>query len=442
MPTPERIPQFLIAAPYSNGGKTTITLGLLALLHQRGFRVQPYKCGPDYLDTQLHTRAAGRAGINLDLYMCTQPHVKSLYAQYTSDADVAIVEGVMGLFDGAKKREASSADVSILLDIPVILVVNAKSVAYSVAPLLYGFKHFDPQVTIAGVIFNFVNTASHYQFLKDACEDVGITPLGYVPVNDSIALKSRHLGLQTDDSQPWEAHFEKIAAHIEQHLEVDRLLEITTRPQPQTQRHASVPKGKLKIAVAKDAAFHFTYFENLQALHRLGEVTFFSPLSDHELPEADLVYLSGGYPELHLEHLSANTAMHKSIAIHIDNGRHLLAECGGLMYLGKAITDTNGQQHAMAGIFPFTTTMENARLKLGYREFSHAGTTCRGHEFHYSAIANDEEVAHVGQFMSARQKAMPLKLYRHKNAFATYFHAYWGENNAFLKEVVMGNKPL
>lgn len=174
-------PQFLIAAPSSGSGKTTITLGLLRYLKNQGFNVQPFKCGPDYLDTKHHGWASGKISINLDTFMSSKEHVVEVYRKYTSSADVSVIEGVMGLFDGAKKMEGSSAEIAEILNLPIILVVNAKATAYSVAPLLYGFKNFYPTIKIAGVIFNCVSGESHYQFLKDACEDVGLNALGYVP---------------------------------------------------------------------------------------------------------------------------------------------------------------------------------------------------------------------------------------------------------------------
>ncbi len=197
-------PQFLIAAASSSSGKTTITLGLLRLLTDKGYKVQPFKCGPDYIDGKHHAKAARLPSINLDTFMMSPLHVKKIYTKYCADAAIAITEGVMGLYDGATKMQGSSAEIAILLDLPVVLIVNAKAMAYSVAPLIYGFKHFDSRLKIAGVIFNFVNTESHYHFLKDACEDVGVEALGYLPANDTIRIPSRHLGLAISDENDYE----------------------------------------------------------------------------------------------------------------------------------------------------------------------------------------------------------------------------------------------
>src|SRR5258708_5266672 len=227
----ERSSQFLLAAPHSGAGKTTVTLGLLRALQIRGYRTQPFKCGPDYIDPLHHTTAAGRQSINLDQYMMSGSHIRQLYHHYTADADVAITEGVMGLFDGSLKREGSSADLAALLHLPVILILNAKAMAYTAAALLYGLKNFDPGLTIAGVIFNFVDSDTHYRLLQEACEDVGVKALGHLPTNKALHIPSRHLGLDTADAG------EAIAAaanHIEQHLDLDAILSApeTTRPPP------------------------------------------------------------------------------------------------------------------------------------------------------------------------------------------------------------------
>ncbi|MBT33935.1 MAG: cobyrinic acid a,c-diamide synthase [Thalassobius sp.] len=426
----ENIPQFMVAAPASNCGKTTLTLGLLSALKAKGLSVQPFKCGPDYLDTQLHTKASGQQSINLDLFFSSENHVKELYSQYAHNKQATVVESVMGLFDGANRGNGSSANISKLLNIPVILVVDARAMAYSVAPLLYGYKNFDPTVNIAGVIFNFVNTDSHYQYLQAACKDVGIRSFGYVPKNETVKIPGRHLGLVTSPDLQWNDIFTNLSNHIAKHLDLDEIIEATSKPVPvhPTQKNTNSNK-QLKIAISKDEAFSFTYYENLKALEALGEITFFSPLHDKELPKVDFVYLSGGYPELYLEKLSANKTMLQSIKNYCDQGGRVLAECGGMMYLGKAIEDREGNAYNMANFFDYTTSMAQPKLSLGYRKFFIKEQEFRGHEFHYSNIIEHSAITTCGDFKNATDLPTGTKLFRKNNVWASYMHFYWGEKN-------------
>ncbi|HEY4111618.1 cobyrinate a,c-diamide synthase [Puia sp.] len=440
------ISQFLIAAPHSGAGKTTLTLGLLRALQGRGLRTQPFKCGPDFIDPIHHSTAARRQSINLDAYMMSPDHIKDLYQRYTADADVAITEGVMGLFDGAQKREGSSADLAVLLQLPVILVLNAKAMAYSAAALLHGLKTFDPALTIAGVIFNFVDTATHYRLLQEACEDVGVTALGHLPNEKALRIPSRHLGLDTADAG------EAIAAaarHIEKHLDLDAILAATRAPRiafSRAPRPATAPQRSKTILVARDAAFHFLYPENLRRLEAYGRIQFFSPLSEPHLPPADLLYLPGGYPELYLEQLAGNKTLLADIRSFASKGR-ILAECGGMMVLGHSITDETGKPWPMAGILNIATTIQEKKLALGYRTLTLDGQSLKGHEFHYSqfvqtpAAANGINLAPAGVkgivqppaaangiVRNARGQEVAAPVFHGPNLFASYMHFYWGES--------------
>ena len=360
-------PGILIGAASSGSGKTTFTLGLLRALKNRGIAVQPYKCGPDYIDTQYHGLAAGRDSVNLDLFMGGEAHVKEIFARYSQGAGACVVEGVMGLFDGYSKMRGSSAEVAQVLDIPVLLIVNAKSCAYSVAPIIYGYKNFNPQVKIAGVVFNMVGSASHYATLKDACQELGVPVLGYLPKNSGIEIPSRHLGLSLDEEFLFGEYAEKIAAMVEEYVDVDALLKIFT-PDSECLCEESSPCGEaagLKIAVAKDEAFNFIYRENIHSLEKLGEVKFFSPLKDTQLPECDLLYLPGGYPELYLEQLQGNGAMRKAIKEYIEKGGRCWAECGGMMYLCNSISDENGNEFEMCGVLGQKATMVGKGCRWG-----------------------------------------------------------------------------
>ena len=425
--------RILIGAASSGSGKTTFTLGLLRALKNRGIAVQPYKCGPDYIDTQYHGLAAGRESVNLDLFMGGEAHVKEIFARYSQGAGACVVEGVMGLFDGYSKMRGSSAEVAQVLDIPVLLIVNAKSCAYSVAPIIYGYKNFNPQVKIAGVVFNMVGSASHYATLKDACQELGVPVLGYLPKNSGIEIPSRHLGLSLDEEFLFGEYAEKVAAMVEEYVDVDALMKIFT-PDSECLCEEGSPSGEaagLKVAVARDEAFNFIYRENIHSLEKLGEVKFFSPLKDTQLPECDLLYLPGGYPELYLEQLQGNGAMRKAIKEYIEKGGRCWAECGGMMYLCNSISDENGNEFEMCGVLGQKATMVGKRLQIGYRSFSYAGKGLRGHEFHYSKVVPDEEapLQSVAQQYNAAGAEVATPLYRYKNLIAGYTHLYWGNVN-------------
>jgi cobyrinic acid a,c-diamide synthase len=408
------VSQFLISAPYSSAGKTTVTLGLLRALRRKGHTVQPFKCGPDFIDPIHHRTAAGRESINLDRYMMSDEHIRNLYANWSANVEASITEGVMGLFDGAVKSEGSTADLAKLLRLPVILVLDARAMAYTAAPILFGLRYFDPGLHVAGVIFNFVDAEGHYQLLREAAADAGVAALGYLPENPDLHIPSRHLGLDTAEV---EAVIEAAADHIEKYLDVDQLLSETRRSIEVPSAKSPVrPQGPLTILIAKDAAFQFTYPENIRRLDELGVVNYFSPLKDIGLPaKPDLIYLPGGYPELYLPELSANTPLLHALRSYAAEGGKILAECGGMMYLGQSITDPSGKPYDMAGVIEIRTTMEDEGFSLGYRTISLPGGTARGHEFHYSqAIGAAPDV-----FLSPR-------------ILATYMHFYWGEDHGFL----------
>ena len=438
---------FLLAAPSSGSGKTTVALGLLRILAQRGERVQPFKCGPDYLDTRLHAMAASYGGnfpvgINLDTFMASEAHAKELFNKYSCNADASVVEGVMGLFDGAEKSLGSSAEIAKLLGIPVIMVLNAGSMAYSAAPLLYGFRTFDPHLKLDGVVFNQVNSASHYRYLEEAAHDAGVEPLGYIPCNEAIAISERHLGLNTSSGYDREGVIQAMADHLEKTVAIDRLLQLATREAPDgsgspSARKFSARRGERVIAVARDEAFNFIYPENLAVLEEYGRLEFFSPMDDIRLPDADLLYLAGGYPELYAEKLSANHAMREQIARYCNSGGHAYGECGGMMYLAKAITLGDGISYPMCGVLDLDTTMQDAKLTLGYRKVMLEGVypgELRGHEFHYSRISHEGALRNIAEVRNARDECAGSAVYRYRNTIASYIHLYWGETRDFPEQ--------
>lgn len=427
----------MIAAASSGSGKTTLSLGLMRVLCRRGHRVQPFKCGPDYIDTWFHRLATGRESVNLDLYMSSPEHIRNLATRYGTDADICVAEGVMGLFDGFSRREGSSADVARRLGLPVILLVNAASTSYSVAATIYGFSRFDPEVMIDGVIFNRVASSSHYASLRDACADAGVECLGYLRRDSTLTVPSRHLGLSMGEVKDIEDFINRAADAVEEGVDVDRLLSITTgvsfssigNPFPAQE---AVSQSACRVAVARDSAFSFIYRANIDSLRDAGcAVTEFSPLADSRLPDADFVYLPGGYPELYAGRLSENESMRRSIAEYVERGGRLWAECGGLIYLCQ---DIDGAP--MCGVFPLRSTMNDARLTLGYRtvDFS-SGKSLRGHEFHYSRLLDSEAMPSVATQTGIRGKAVGTAVYRRNNALASYTHLYWAADPVQLLDL-------
>lgn len=423
----------LIGAASSGSGKTTFTLGLLRALKNRNSKVRPFKCGPDYIDTRHHKMAAGCPSVNLDRFMMSEQHVHDLYNRYTTEADYAVTEGVMGLFDGYDGMKGSSAEIAAMLDIPVVLIVNAKSTAYSVAPLLYGFKSFYKEINLVGAVFNFVASESHYSFLKQACQDAGVEALGYLPKQTDVEIPSRHLGLSLDEAFCFDDFADRVAGLVEKYVDIDRLLELTACQSRIIESPVDLPQenepSSFKISIACDAAFNFAYEENIRMLHRSGKVTFFSPLKDTELPESDFVYLPGGYPELYLSELSSNQAMLRAIRQYAEAGGKLLAECGGMMYLCNEIRSAEGTGYPMVGLLNQSATMEQMKLRLGYRTLYYKDYVLKGHEFHYSRIMPDEgHLVSVATAQTAKGCSVDTSLYRYKNVLAGYTHLYWGDN--------------
>ncbi len=429
MPKSDMIPQCLVAAASSGSGKTTFTLGLLRALSRRGLEVQGFKCGPDYIDPKFHRLACGRESVNLDLFMMSPEHVQAVYARHSAGSDATVLEGVMGLYDGYVRDQGSSAEVAATLGLPTILLIDARSSAFSVGAVLYGMKHFRPTSEVVGVVFNRVASESHYRFLREAAEEAGVVPLGYLPKTQLLEVPSRHLGLSLEELSTLDTLPETVADLIEQCVQLDRLLELIQRPRPMLREEAplSAVEG-MKVAVARDQAFNFIYAENLRRLSQLGELVYFSPLANEAVPASDLVYLPGGYPEFYLDQLATADQTRLTLRDHVQRGGKVLAECGGMMYLCRALRDEQGQAYPMAGILELEATMEQMRLRLGYRKLQLGGQEWRGHEFHYSRIATGEEPM-KGQQRSARDEEVPTLLYAKGNVRAGYTHLYFGEAN-------------
>ncbi len=447
----------IIAAPQSGSGKTTITLGIMACLRRRGLKVAPFKVGPDFIDPGYHRLVCGRPSINLDGWICAEEFVKETFAHHTRDADIAVIEGVMGLFDGIDgvSEAGSTAQIAKITGSSVILLVDARSQARSVAALVKGFAEFDPAVKLAGVILNNVASENHGRILREAlaASSPDITVLGCIPRDEALQIPSRHLGLLTVDENPLSAEFlEHLAGVMERQVDIEEVINLPPlrkggrggfANQAQIPLNPPLPKGdfkdgRAKIAIASDAAFCFVYEDNLRLLRGAGaKLVEFSPLKDEQLPEGIAgIYLPGGYPELFAERLAANLSMKCAIRNAIDAGMPVYAECGGFIYLTNGVeTHCNTSlTHEFAGIFPVTTRLLKKRKALGYREVELAGdsiigrrgTVARGHEFHYSEMA--ELPAAVERIYKVRKNGVELgpEGYRYKNCLASYIHLHFG----------------
>ena len=444
----------VIAGTQSGVWKTTITLGLIYALRRRGLTVQPFKVGPDFIDPGHHTQAAGRASRNLDGWMLRKDVNLTLFRRHASEAQVTVVEGVMGLFDGydGLSEAGSTAQMAKWLGLPVLLVVDARSLARSAGALVHGFATYDPDLELAGVIFNRIGSPTHLHYLCQALSQLdGVKCFGGLPREAELAIPERHLGLFTAEDHPLEEErLEHLADFLEQNLDLDGLqasLPVLSFPQETALDSASPPDPcpltpgpfTVRLGVARDPAFCFYYPENLELLGQFGaELVPFSPLTDRELPEnLHGIYMGGGYPELYAAQLAANEGMKHSIAEKAAAGLPIYAECGGLMYLSQEIEDLDGRSHSMAGVLPLKVRMLKRLKALGYREITltaacilgPAGTKARGHEFHYSEIAGEPDNLSRLYKITARQGAEAApEGYCLNNVLASYVHLHFGSN--------------
>lgn len=394
----------VIAAPASGSGKTLLTLGILRALKNRNVIVGSAKVGPDYIDPAYHSAATGRACINLDPWAMRAGLRGSLLAKTAERSDVLVCEGVMGLFDGATATEDSTADLASEAGMPVVLVVDARAQAASAAAVVQGFATLRENVTIGGVIFNRVGSDRHINVISDGMAHYlpDIPVLGFLPRKDDLSLPSRHLGLvQAGEHEGLEDFLNGAAALVAEHVDLDRLMQIATPLASGADSDAATSLAPLgqRIAVAQDHAFAFSYAHVLESWRAAGsEVLLFSPLKDEALsPDADAVYLPGGYPELHAGVLANGKAFLTGLQAAAERSVPIFGECGGYMVLGDGLVDADGNRHAMAGLLPVETSFAERRLHLGYRQVKLCssdgvnGGLCdgayRGHEFHYATVA-------------------------------------------------------
>jgi cobyrinic acid a,c-diamide synthase len=386
------LPRIVIAGTHSGVGKTTIATGIMAALHRRGLGVQGFKIGPDFIDPTFHRTATGRASRNLDGWMLSRETNLEIFARATEDADVAVIEGVMGMFDGKDGRSlaGTTAEMAIWLDAAVVLVIDAAALAGSAAALVHGFDTLVPEVRVAAVVANRVAGPGHYEFLRQAigarCRAQAV---GYLPNDAALAFPERHLGLHMAAEILSEERLCKLAECVEAHIDLDRLMSLPTAPFGHgSVAHCAGISVRARIGVARDRAFCFYYEDNLDLLRECGaELVEFSPMKDAALPAGlDGLYFGGGYPELHAEALAANDAMRAAAADFVAHDGPVYAECGGFMYLTEGIVDAEGRAWPMAGVFPTRAHMQERLAKLGYIEVETSSGVARGHEFRYSTI--------------------------------------------------------
>jgi cobyrinic acid a,c-diamide synthase len=400
------IPRITIAGERSGVGKSTITVGILLALQKRGMIPQPFKAGPDFLDPMHHSVLLERASRNLDTWMFPQA-VEEIFVRGSIGADISVIEGVMGLYDGydGRSEEGSTAHLSKVLRSPVILVLDASGSSRSIGAVALGFKEFDKDVNIAGVIFNHVGSQRHLEMLEDSLKET--ESLGGIPRVDSIQLESRHLGLVPAEEDLDRDKYERIRRTIEDNLDVDLLVDIA-RSADELEKSSSTEEGesetKATIGVAMDEAFNFYYQDNFDMLRRRGaEIVYFSPLHDR-LPNVDGLYFGGGYPEIFAANLEQNKDLKRDVKRMSSDGMPIYAECGGMMYLCHSVTDMEGNERGMVGVFDAKVEMTKQLQALGYVEvevlkdtpISPAGGSSRGHVFHFSRVVecNETEFAY------------------------------------------------
>jgi cobyrinic acid a,c-diamide synthase len=415
----------------------------MSALKQRGLEVQPFKIGPDFIDPGHHRRVTGKDSHNLDGWMLSRGYNEEIFSRYCQKADVAVVEGVMGLYDGFSGRDesGSTAEMAKWLHLPVFLVIDARSMARSAAALANGFATFDPELPIAGVIFNRVAGTGHAEIIQEAMLAGSETPvLGYLPREEGLEIPSRHLGLVIDeDFQMDPARIGRLGRWIESNLDLDRLMASLEPKEPRCVAPESSSPPEIRIGIAKDEAFSFYYPENLRLLREAGAALVpFSPLRDRSLPEdINGLILGGGYPELHCEALSENRALLSAIKDFGLSGGSIYAECGGFMFLAREIRDLGGKAYPMVGLFSLAVEMEPRLRALGYRKIvtrkesllGPGGTAVRGHEFHYSRIrqvATSPETVYAMKDRKAETNREEGFL--RMNVLGSYVHLHWGSN--------------
>ena len=455
-----KIPRIVIAGTNSGCGKTTVSAGIMAALVHRGLKVQPFKVGPDYIDPMFHTFVTGRHSRNLDSWMLQEHVLSHLFVKNSLDADISVVEGVMGFYDGfgGNSTTGSTSHVSKIIKAPVILVVNGEGTSISLAALVKGFKEFDKDVNIRGVIINNIKSQGHYQLLKEVVQEhTGITVVGYLPRTDTYSLSSRHLGLiPSGEVEGLQERITLLSSEVEKTIDLDLLLRIADEAVKLENEPMDIPvslveakEQKPKIAVAWDKAFNFYYKDNLDLLELMGaQLVFFSPIEDIKLPEdIDGLYIGGGYPEVYAKELEENSLLREEIKNSIEKGIPAYAECGGLMYLSESIQDKGGNSYQMVGCIPGESKMTSALQRFGYVELEIKGENVlsqkpckvRAHEFHYSTTTVNGDSNTCFKVLKHKRKGEPFSWecgYKVENLLAGYPHIHFWASTELAKGFV------
>ncbi|MDT3779414.1 cobyrinate a,c-diamide synthase [Nitrospira sp. MA-1] len=440
-------PRLVIAGTHSGVGKTTVTLALLSAFRAQGRTIQPFKVGPDFLDPGHHQLASGRESRNLDGWMLGAVLNRTIFQEAAHGADLSIIEGMMGLFDGSSpvKETGSTAELAHQLNAPILLVVDGSAMARSAAAMVYGYAQFDPSLNVAGVIFNRVNSEGHYLLLKEAVEqETRIPVVGYLATDSEVTIPDRHLGLRTALEGSGTELYAKLGQLASATIDLDRVEQLAQASPEMLVTNSGMPakasspvNQAVRIAVAFDPAFCFYYPENLQLLEKAGgELVRFSPMKDSSLPDVDLVYLGGGYPEIYAEVLQRNSTMRQSIQAFAARGGVVYAECGGLMYLANTLRDFDGTEYDMAGVIPAETAMSRTTMTLGYRELAvtrggpigDEGVRIRGHEFHYSTLSPKGNLEYLGHLTDAQGRDRGGDGITVGNVIALYTHLHFSSH--------------
>ena len=439
-----RVPRLVIAGTQSGVGKTTIVSALLMSLRKRGLAVQAYKVGPDYIDPGYHALASGRPCHNLDSYLMPQDRLLEMFAATSRDMDMAVVEGVMGLFDGGRGGVASTAAIARMLKAPVVLVVNARSAGESVAATVLGFRQYDPEVLLSGVILNQIGSDSHRQIITEALEKIGVRVFGVIRRSESLKVPERHLGLLPVTENDAEQVLDIIHRSIAGQIDLDALVELAqSAPGMEIPSSPVLPlQRRTRIGVARDEAFSFYYPQSLRILEEMGaELVDFSPLRDETIPDVEGLLFGGGFPEMFLEELAANRSMLASIRNAFLSEMPILGECGGYMYLCRQVVSFSGDRYQMADLIPESCQMERSLQTVGYVEAKAltdnllclAGESLRGHEFHFSSMLEEQEsVEKKRAFLITKNRtgAEHSGGYAEKNLLASYLHMHFAGNTS------------
>lgn len=419
-----RCPALLVAAPASGQGKTTVTAALARLHSRQGKRVRVFKCGPDFLDPMILARASGAPVHQLDLWMIGEQQSRRLLWEAAAEADLILIEGVMGLFDGSP----SAADLARCFGVPIMAVIDGSGMAQTFGAMAYGLAHYQPDLPFSGVLANRVGSARHGDILRD-CLPPGIAWYGALPRDAAIELPSRHLGLiQAEELADLDARLDAAADALEASADVALPAPVSFAA-PDSASTAGASLAGVRIGVARDPAFAFIYQANLETLRDLGaELVFFSPIADTQLPQVDSLYLPGGYPELHLPQLAENRAMAEAIRAHHGAGKPILAECGGMLYLCGSLTNAEGASAHLVGLLPADAKMQTRLAALALQEVALPEGALRGHTFHHSTLECALEPLVRGECPNYRRTAEAV--YRIGRLTASYVHLYFPGNPA------------